>query len=281
MENMEFTWRDADGKLTFARSWSPEEDCRAVVCLVHGLGEHGGRYEHVARFFADAGFSTIAMDVRGHGRSEGKRGHLPSFEVTRQEIARLLEEARARFPGVPRFLYGHSFGGAMVLDFTSRQSEGLAGVIVSSPALRPAFEPPAWKTFLGKCLNHVWPSLSLANELDVNQISSDPDVVRAYTEDPLVHDRISVRMFNEWLTAVAEIFARAREFSHPVLMFHGSADKLTSAPATKELADRMGEICTFRLWEGFRHEPHNEPGKRELLPWVVDWMNARISRRNR
>ncbi|MFO0947599.1 MAG: alpha/beta hydrolase [Planctomycetota bacterium] len=276
MNRTEITWRGKDGKLTFAQGWSPKAQSRGVVCLVHGLGEHGGRYDRVACDFRDAGIATLAMDVRGHGRSEGKRGHVPSFELIHSEIAHLLEEARTRHFGAPIFLYGHSFGGAMVLHHALRSQEKLAGVIVSSPALRPAFEPPAWKTLLGKCLNHVWPSLALANELDVNEISSDPTVVRAYREDPLVHDRISVRLFNEWLAAVAEIFGRADEFPQPILLFHGSADKLTSAPATRELAGHLGSRCTFRLLEGCRHEPHNEPCKQDLQQWITAWMNERI-----
>lgn len=268
--------RAADGTRLFFRIWSPDSTARAAIALVHGLGEHGARYAPVAAFFRDAGFATIALDCRGHGRTDGKRGHLRRFDDALDDIDQLVGKARPLAPGRPIILYGHSMGGCLALLASLRRRPPIAGLIATSPALRAGFDPPAWKLAMGRVLDRVAPGLTLGNELDATELSSDPSVAEAYLSDPLVHDRISVRWFNEWRRAADELFARSAELPGPILLLHGERDKLTSPAATAELARRLGDRATFRLWPGMRHELHHEVCKEAFLASLRDWIEARL-----
>lgn len=270
----EFEWQTADGLQLFARGWQPEAEIQAVVCLVHGIGEHSGRYTHVASALIQAGYVLLSFDLRGHGKSQGQRGHTPSYEVLMEDIAHLLDEAEKRFPNQPRFLYGHSLGGSLVLNYTLRRQPQLVGVIATGPDLCLAFEPPAWKVAMGYIMNNLWPTLSLATGLDTKALSHIPEVVRTYENDPLVHDRISVRMFVSVRQAAQWALRHAAQFPLPLLLMHGSADRLTSAEASRQFADCVPSDCTFKLWKGFYHEIHNEPGQQEVFNSLIAWLQT-------
>jgi alpha-beta hydrolase superfamily lysophospholipase len=279
MKRLEYRWRNLNSDVVYGQAWQPDSATTAVVCLVHGLGEHSGRYEGLAQVLTDAGVAVFAVDSRGHGRTEGKRGDTPGYRYNLQDVTHLLETAAEHHGDLPKFLYGHSMGGSQVLYHSLCRRRPLAGVIATGPALRPAFEPPRWKLQLAALLGKVLPSLTLGNEVDPEEISSDPAVVAAYKADPLVHDRISARLFNEWRRSVEYIFSHAVEMNYPVLLMHGTNDRLTSPEATVELSERIGKTCTLRLWEGFKHEIHHEPGKQavfeELIAWIKENSRAR------
>lgn len=267
-------WRSADGLPLVGRCWAPAGEPRAVICLVHGLGEHCGRYAHVAAALNDAGYAVLACDKRGHGRSGGKRGHTPSYEALMGDIDLLLAQAAQRFPGRPRFLYGHSLGGNEVLNYALRRKPDLAGVVSASPGLRTAFKPPALQLAAGRLMNRIWPAFTMPNELELAAISRDPAVVAAYQADPLVHDRLSARLGMSLLESGEWAIAHAAEFPLPLLLMHGTADRLTSAPASQEFSAQAPN-CTLKLWEGLYHETHNEPEKEEVIGFVVDWLQQR------
>ena len=274
MKYFEFGWKTKDGVEIYAQGWEPETAPNGVVCLVHGLGEHSGRYAHVAETLGPAGYATLALDQRGHGKTSGPRGQAPSFEALMDDIGRLIQEGDRRYPGLPQYLYGHSMGGSFVLNYVLQRRPQLAGVIASSPALETAFTPPAWKVAVGKLLAGWWPGLTLSNGLDVGVISRDLEVVRRYIEDPLVHRRLSARLGLDLLHYGRWALDHAAEFSLPLLLMHGSADRLTSAQASREFAARAGDVCTLKIWEGFYHELHNEPEKALVLRYMIDWLNG-------
>lgn len=267
--------KTSDGLTLYSQTWRPGE-AKAVVCLVHGLGEHSGRYEHVGEALAEAGFALLAFDLRGHGKSEGQRGHAPSYEALMADISLLLGHAEQRFPDKPRFLYGHSLGGNLVINYTLRHQPMIAGVIATGPALRTAFEPPAWKINLGKLMYRLWPKLAMSNELDRQGLSRDPKVVLAYETDPMVHDRISARLALDLLESGEWALAHADKFPLPLLLMHGGQDRLTSVAASREFAAKAGAQCTLRIWEGFYHEVHNEPEKEEVIAFMVGWLNNHL-----
>lgn len=241
---------------------------------MHGLGEHSGRYGYVSEAFGKAGYATLAFDQRGHGKTPGPRGYGLSYEAFMDDIARLLEEAARKYPNHPCFLYGHSMGGNFVINFALRRKPQLAGVVATAPALKPAFEPLALKVALGKIMSVLWPAFSMPNGLDLQGLSRDPEVIRLYTSDPLVHDRISARLGTDILKTGRWALEQAAGFLLPLLLMHGSADRLTSFQASREFALRAGERCTLKIWEGFYHELHNEPEKEEVLTFIIEWMNA-------
>jgi acylglycerol lipase len=276
VQHQELGWQAADGLPLFAQEWRPEAGAQAVVCLVHGLGEHSGRYAHLAAALAPAGHALLAFDLRGHGRSAGPRGHAPTFEVLLDDVALLLDQAAQRFPGRPRFLYGHSLGGTLALTYALRRRPQLAGVISTSPLLLPAFEPPAWKVALGRALYHLWPALALSNEIDPQHLARDPAVARAYVDDPLVHDRVSARLAMDMLRAGRWALEHVAEFPPrlPLLLAHGSADRITSAAASRQFASQVPGDCTLKLWDDLYHETHNEPEQEIVFGFLLAWLRA-------
>jgi len=277
MIRFEFKLESFDGLPLFVQSWQPKSKSKAVICLVHGLGEHSGRYTYVANRLTQAGYSLIAFDLRGHGKSPGPRGHTPCYEALMLDISSLLKVANRQFPQLPSFLYGHSLGGNLVLNYALRCKSQLKGVIVTAPWLRLAFEPPAFKIILGQMMNKIWPSFSQINGLDTKALSHDPEVVKAYENDPLVHSHISARMFISVYQSGIWALKHAAEFSLPLLLMQGGADKIISLKASSEFASKISQRCTFKIWDGFYHEIHNEKQKEEVFNFLIKWLDKKIS----
>jgi alpha-beta hydrolase superfamily lysophospholipase len=271
----EFRWKTLDGRAIHAVEWRPEGGAKGVVALVHGIGEHSGRYLHMAEAYCQAGYGMLAFDLPGHGRSEGKRGHA-SYALIMDQIDRLLDEARSRFPGAPVFLYGHSMGGAVSLVHILDRRPTLAGAVVTSPPLATATPVPAAKQLVARIMAKLAPSFTLPSELDVMAISRDPEVVKRYKEDPLVHDRVSARLGLDILEAGPKIQKRARELELPLLLLQGSADRIVDAGVNRAFAEAAGERITWKGYEGWFHELHNEPEKAEVFSYVQGWLAKRI-----
>jgi alpha-beta hydrolase superfamily lysophospholipase len=269
--------KTSDGLELFVQGWASLGDRAGVVCLLHGLGEHSGRYAHVAKALNQAGYEFLGVDLRGHGRSQGKRGHIPSSATLMDDIALLLEEAEARFPRSPLVLYGHSLGGGLALRYATQPTgASLLGLIATGPWLRLAFEPPAYKIALGRVMDRIWPAFVQPNGIDTHALSRDPEVVRRYQEDPLVHDRISARLFAAAYQNGLNLLDRAARLRHPLLLMHGGEDRLTSAQASREFADAAGAGCTFKVWDGLFHEIHNEPEQDRVFSFMIAWLDQHV-----
>lgn len=276
MINNEWIWKSTDGLEMYAQSWRPEETPRAVVCLVHGLGEYSGRYTHVGRAFTDAGFALVAFDLRGHGKSGGQRGHFPSLDLLMDDIHQLIHQGNEKFPGLPVFLYGHSLGGLLVLNYATYDEHSLSGVIATGAGLRsPVLEQKA-KIALSKVLGSLLPAVTIPTGLDANGISRNPEVVRTYKNDPLVHDVATLSAARVGVSAVDRAFSHAGEFSTPLLLMHGTADPVTYSRGSQEFAALVPENCTLKLWEGLYHEIHNEPEHDEVLAFMIKWLNSQL-----
>lgn len=274
MEHNEFSWQNHKGLNIYAQTWKPQGAPTAVIALVHGLGEHSGRYRHVAEAFTQAGMALAAFDLPGHGRSSGSRG-FTSYEDILFDIDTLLEQSRSRFPGAPVFLYGHSMGGAIVLFYVLRRKPALAGVISSAPGLVPGMPVPASKVTLARLMARVMPSFVMANGLDLQYLSHDAELIRTYQADKFVHDRISARLGLDLLTIGEWILANAKDFSLPLLLVQGSGDKIVSTEATAALARAVPpDKITYKVWEGLYHETHNETEKEKVLAFLVKWVQT-------
>lgn len=269
----ELSWQTADGIAVYGRDWQPDQPARAVVVLIHGLGEHAGRYAHVAAAFNAAGYAVIAPDLRGHGRSGGPRGHFPSYDVVLDDIQLAFNQAASRYPGLPQFLYGHSLGGALVLYYTLKRKPALRGLVVTSPGLAPGTPPAGLKLAAAKLFNQLLPSLTLANGLDTNNLSHDPALAKAYLTDTLVHPLISARLGMELITKGAWIQTQGGAFPVPLLLLQGTADHLVSPAATRRFAASLTGDVTYKEWEGLYHELHNEVGKEQIIQEIVAWVD--------
>jgi alpha-beta hydrolase superfamily lysophospholipase len=269
----DFDISSLDGLKLSGRSWLPDGAPRAAVCLVHGLGEHSGRYCAVAETFNRAGFALHAIDLRGHGKSAGRRGHAKSYAALLDDIYQLLEWVREHHPAKPVFLYGHSLGGNLVIHYALRRLPKLAGVVASSPLLRTAVRPPAWKLYLMKIVYGLLPGLTLPSGLDTAALSRTEAAIKQYREDPLVHGRVSARLGLDMLRSGLWNLRHAADMPCPILVMHGKADRITSARASREFALGVGDKATLKIWPGCFHELHQEPEKEEVLAYLIDWIS--------
>lgn len=276
MVESNFTLTALNGQPLYGRVWSPARP-KAVIALIHGLGEHSGRYTHVAAEFNHSGYAVLACDLPGHGKTAGPRGVTPPFDQLSESCAGLLAEAEQRYPGKPRFLYGHSLGGTIVLYYTIRRNPQIAGVVSTSPALRLGGNPQRAKVAFGKLIGRLAPNIVMVNGLERQALSRDPQVVAAYADDPLVHDRVSARLGIGGIEAGAWLLAHAAEFPQvPLLLVHGTADRITSAAGTEEFASRLKGDVILKLWPGLYHETHNEPEKTAVLCDNIAWLDAHL-----
>ncbi|MBI4762715.1 MAG: alpha/beta hydrolase [Chloroflexota bacterium] len=263
----------------YMQGWEPQGTPKAIVCLVHGLGEHTGRYAHVGKALNDAGYALVGFDLRGHGQSGGPRGHFPSLETVLNDIHNFVHFQRQSHPRLPLFLYGHSLGGLLTLTYALRHPEGLQGVIVTGAGLRSALQEQKAKIMLVKALGSLIPTLSLKSELEVNGLSHDAAVVQAYVNDPLVHDKVSLGLGKAGLDAIEFCFARARDFRPPLLIMHGGADRITYPSGSEDFAKLAGETnkdVTLKIWEGLYHEIHNEPQQADVFQTMIEWLNRHL-----
>ncbi len=266
----------AGAKEIFWRAWLPDT-IRGLCIIAHGLGEHSGRYEHVARALGERDLASFALDHRGHGQSGGKRGHVLSFSeylFDLDNFRRLIEE---RFSELPRFLIGHSMGGLIAAHYAAKHGAGLSGLVLSSPALRVDVKEPEIKLALGKLMSRVLPGLTMGNGLDPEMISHDKEVVAAYKNDPLVHDRVSARWFTEFTSAIEAVHECAHQISTPVLLMQSGEDELVAPRGAQEFFDRLTvEDKTLKVWEGFYHEMMNETEKEKAIDLMLEWIEKRL-----
>ena len=269
----------AEGRKLNACSWIPEGNPTAVVAIIHGLSDHIDRFEYFSAFLNKNKIAIFGMDYQGHGKSMGKRGHVRSYDLLLSNVECLLIEARLKYNDTPLFLYGHSLGGNIVANYILRhQSKELSGAIISSPYLELAFTPPKWKTNMAKVLGRVLPSLTLANEIDPMELSHDPLIGKAYLEDPLVHGKISVRLYNLATEHGLWALENAHLLNYPALIMHGDEDRLTSHHASRRFTEKAGPKATLKIWKDKRHELHNENNKDEILKYICNWINKNLKK---
>jgi len=262
-------------RTTYGCHWPVDNPC-AVMVLVHGLGEHIGRYGHLACRYQEHRMAVVGFDLPGHGKTPGQRGHADSLDALMDSIDAAVEAAKQLYPGSPVFLHSQSMGGNLALHYGHRYHEKVEGIIASSPWIGLAFPDPALKVALGRLMRNIWPTLSLPTGLDPRKISRIPEVVKAYQDDPLVHGKISAALGITILDA-AQAWQQY-EGPYPVcaLLMHGTHDGLTSHDQTRNLAQRMGSETTFQSWAGAFHELHHEPEQADVFQYGMAWITGKL-----
>lgn len=271
------TFELGDSQRLFAQSWMASSETRGSIGIIHGLGEHSSRYHPLAERFVAAGYHVFAYDQRGHGRTEGRRGDAPSYDVLLDDVEVLIRAMTEADNSAPAFLFGQSFGGCLVLNFALRRQTSLAGIIASSPLLRPTHPPPRWKDNLGRMLQRVWPSFRLRTGVKAEGLSHDPAVVSAYKSDPLVHDLVSARLAVAMLDAGEWAVEHASALKTPTLLMHGTSDPITFADTSIEFAEGAGEICKLALFSGLYHELHREQESDRAFQTILEWLGRSSS----
>jgi alpha-beta hydrolase superfamily lysophospholipase len=261
----------SDGTTILLRTWGSPAPARAEVVIVHGLGEHSGRYEHVGEHFVASGLHVTAADLRGHGGSGGGRGFVRHFGDYLDDLGAVMEEARRQ--RLPVVLYGHSLGGLIALRYAldgDRAAPDL--MILSAPAVDAAI--PAWKRAVAPALGRLLPRLPLPNDITGEQLANDPSVGKAYFDDPLVLTKTTTRLGAEMLLAMREVRIRMDGLSVPTLVLHGGADVLIPTATSEALGSLP---CVERIvLPGLRHEVHNEDAGALSLAVIVEWIDRHL-----
>lgn len=271
----ESTVTTSDGVILYTQSWRAAQP-KGVIALIHGIAEHSARYRHVGEFFATHGYTVHTMDLRGHGRSPGHRILIRQMDEYSQDVVAFLTWIRAQERNRPLFLLGHSMGGLIVTYHVLTQQPELRGVVLSAPALQ-VDGVTAFERIVGRVLARLAPALPM-KKLDATAISRNPAVVKAYQRDPLVYlGAVPAATGIAMITAIAEIEQQMEAFRLPLLIVHGSADRLTNPEGSKQLYARAGSSDkTFKLYNGLYHEVLNEPEQEQVMADIVAWLDQRI-----
>ena len=272
------TLRTADGLSLEVRRW--QEDAvphRWTFVVVHGLGEHSGRYQHLAARFTPLGATVYAMDQRGHGRSGGKRGHAPSLDALLDDIDAVVLRARAD-DGSPVVLIGHSFGGLLAIAYALKHADHIDRAIFSAPLLKVKQRVPAWKRALSTVLPRIAPGMTFSNEVDASLLSHDPGNGPAYTSDPLVHDHITAGLYGDTIARGEEFIMRAPELRVPFLLMQGRDDQIVDPVGSQRFFARAAAPDrAFCLYPGLYHEIFNELDREKVFQDIESWLTQRTN----
>ena len=272
------TYVSLDGENIAIQDWPMQKarPLRGVVLLVHGLGEHAGRYDHVARRLNDWGFAVRGYDQYGHGESGGVRGGLPSDQRLLDDLADVVDSTRARMPrDAPLILFGHSLGGLLAARLVAMDVRPVQGLVLSSPALDPGLN--AFQKLLLALLSRIAPDLCVPNGIDPKNISHDPMVVQAYRNDPLIHRRISGRLARFIVQTGVDTQARASSWSVPTLLLYAGEDKLVSPAGSRAFAAAAPkQMVTSHCFEAMYHEIFNEVERESVFSQLKTWLDARF-----
>ncbi len=259
----------ASGHERFQRRWAADEP-RAALLLVHGIAEHSGRYEHVGDAFAAAGIDTLSFDLRGHGESGGRRGHVDSFDDFLDDVGELLVERQEL--GVPVVLMGHSLGGLIAATAVAQGRTKPDLLILSAPALNA--QVPGWQKVVAATMSRVVPTLSIKNDFDGSRLSRDPAVGDAYRDDPLRTRVASARLGSAVFTTMASTSASVDAITVPTYVVHGSDDPLVPVTATEPFEALPN--ATRVVYDGLRHECLNEPERAEVIAGIIAWLDGQL-----
>ena len=271
----EETITTSDGLRLYVRTRAVEPS-RASVVIVHGLGEHSGRYGALTDHLISHSYSVTGYDHRGHGLSDGLPGHVESFTEYEEDLDRVIAYARSRSDSPTLYLIGHSMGGLVTLRYLARKSSAVAGAVISAPLIGAAVAIPVHKLMIARVSARLSPRLRLDNELDPATLSRDPEVGKAYSADPLVNRKISARWFAEVTRAMEEVKLLASSITTPLLIMQGTKDQIVNPDASRKFFDQISSSDKeLEIYEGFYHELFNEPEKHQVFARVTKWLNQR------
>jgi alpha-beta hydrolase superfamily lysophospholipase len=277
VEHSEGTFKGLKGLDIYHRCWSPAADPKAVLLVAHGWAEHSGRYKNIVDHFVLRGYAVCALDHRGHGRSEGKRGYVERFSDYLSDLKTFFDLVRGEYSGKKIFLVGHSMGGTVATAYTIQYQHEFDGLLLSGAglmlgsSLSSVLIPFAW------LLSRLLPKMGIM-VLDASAICQDQEVVDAYVNDPLVYrGKITCRFGAEMLQMLRKIPSEARKINLPILIMHGTADRLCDPAGSRMLYERVSsEDKTLKLYDRFHHEIFNEPGCQQVMADMEAWLEARL-----
>ncbi|NEQ49086.1 MAG: alpha/beta hydrolase [Leptolyngbya sp. SIO3F4] len=276
MSRLEGKFSGTRGLSLFYKAWYPPGAAKAVIALVHGFGEHCDRYCTVTTALTQAGYAVFGFDNQGHGRSEGQRGHINRWQDYRDNVVAFLAKVRHHEPTLPLFVLGHSLGGLIVLDFALTLPQGLTGIIISGPPICPVGIAKPYLVAIAKILSGIWPRFSMNIGTGAASLSRDPVFVQQIMDDPLKHSVATVRWGTECLVAISTVRRNIGQLQVPILLVHGSADKVNDVKGSKEIFERITTDKTLKIYPGSYHEPHNDLDRNQVMNDLVQWLDTHL-----
>ncbi len=277
MQHIEGTFKGVRNRNIYYQAWLPDGVVKAVLLVIHGMGEHSGRYLNVVNYFVPRGYAVYALDHVGHGKSEGRREFVERFTDFTDTLTTYFEFVAGWQDGRPIFLLGHSMGGTIALSYLLDHQQDFTGALISAPAVMVGQTVSPVTITLGKVLTRLAPRLGLIT-LDVNSLSRDPSVVEAYINDPLVfHGKTPARLGAELLFAMQRITADVGKLTLPLMVIQGAADTLIDPAGAQMLYEKASSADkTLKLYDGLYHEVFNEPERERVFEDMENWLAARI-----
>lgn len=278
MAQTEGTFKASGGIDLYYQVWRNGEKPRAILAIVHGFGEHGGRYSRLVEHMIPNGYALYALDLRGHGRSPGQRGHITAWSEYREDVRAYMEMIWKNEPGIPVFIFGHSMGALIGLDYILHYPDRLQGAIISGAPIQPTGAASPALILVARVLSNLWPTFAMNLGLEVEAISRDPKVVQAYRSDPLVHGKTTPRWGTESLDTVAWVKTHAGELQVPLLMVHGGDDRLGAAAGSEWFCAQVrNPDKQVIVYPGSYHEVHNDLDSDRLMADLDAWLAKHLS----
>lgn len=275
MTFIEETITTTDGLRLYLRR-READDARGEVVILHGFGEHSGRYGPLTDHLVSQSYTVTGYDHRGHGLSDGLPGHIENFYEYEDDLHKIIDYVRAHGGSPNLYLIAHSMGGLIALRYIAKKGGDLSGAVISAPLIDVAVPVPAYKLLVARLSARFRPYMRLDNGIDVAHLSRDPEVGKAYGADPLVNRKVSARWFAEATRAMDEVKTWGAKINIPVLVMHGTEDRLASVDATRQLFEKIGsKDKELGIYPGYYHELFNEPEKHELYERATAWLARR------
>lgn len=270
-------WSATDGAEMVGRQWIPSNPSASLL-IIHGMGDHSGRFEKMATRFAESGFAVFAPDLRGHGRSSGPRGYFSNLSQLHDDLEDSLQRTKALVDGeTPApILYGQSFGGLLAIDFALQRQPKLSGLIASSPALNIAMPAPQWKVAVGRALRKIAPRLGLSSGLDLELLSDNSQVASRARSDRYRHGKITAPAFFGMLEAGQRSMNGTAKLPCPVLLLHGKQDRITDFESSKRFAEAYD--ATFARYDDGMHELHNMSYGDDVMQRMIDFAKEQLGK---
>lgn len=275
IQNTTLEIKAKDNTALFTQAWQNTENTKAIVIIMHGLKDHSSRYSYFAENLVKNRFSVYAFDLRGHGKSGGKKVFVNSFDEYLNDLESFVSYVKEKEPNKPIFIFGHSMGGAITTLFTMKKNPAIKGIILSAPALKAGSSVSPLLINITNFLANIAPETAVL-ELEDKFFSRDPEVLKAMKEDTLIsHENGPAKTASELLKALSEIEARMKSFNYPMLLLHGTKDVITNIEGSKKFYKvALSENKKLRLYNGLYHDLLHEPEKEEVIADIVMWLNA-------
>ena len=248
---------------------------KAVMVIIHGFGEHAGRYLHMMEHMASKGISTLALDLEGHGTETPRQGVCRSYDILHADVSLALSESAVRFPDIPQFVFGHSMGGGLVLNHGLTKAPDVKAYLVSAPLIRPVDNVSGPLRLVVKVLRKLAPKMTIGNDIDGSKVSSLPEEQAKYENDPLNHGKLGVGLAVDIIEGGEWVAANADRWEAPLLLFHARGDQLTRFDATEAFASKARN-CQFIPLENCEHEMHNDVTRKDVYQAMTDFILERV-----